>query len=64
MLACLEEQVNRANETKQSNIAHQKQIEQKVYLLMNTAILQLLSHIFENEFVSSYDRTKPLISIY
>ena len=30
MLACLEEQVNRANETKQSNIAHQKQIEQKV----------------------------------
>ena len=45
MLACLEEQVNRANETKQSNIAHQKQIEQKVYLLMNTAILQLLSHL-------------------
>ena len=30
MLACLEEQVNRANETKQANIAHQKQIEQKV----------------------------------
>ena len=30
MLACLEEQVNRANETKQNNILHQKQIEQKV----------------------------------
>ena len=30
MLTCLEEQVNRANGTKQANIAHQKQIEQKV----------------------------------
>ena len=30
MLACLEDQVNRANAMKQTNITHQKQIEQKV----------------------------------
>ena len=30
MLACLEDQVTRANGTKQANMTHQKQIEQKV----------------------------------
>ena len=30
MLACLEDQVTRANGTKQANTTHQKQIEQKV----------------------------------
>ena len=30
MLVCLEEQVNRANGMKQTNITHKKQIEQKV----------------------------------
>ena len=30
MLSCLEDQVTRANGTKQANMTHQKQIEQKV----------------------------------
>ena len=64
MLACLEEQVNRANETKQSNIAHQKQIEQKVNRHLFRKGVPPFMNIFGNEFRSFSNHTKPLISIY